>query len=146
MPDRPRSVLDTNLLVRGLLTPHGFTGKLLRAAADERFVLVTSELILAEFAATLSYPRIQRYGPFGPKEVDEAILTLRAASEVVPGIYAVDVVRADPKDNPILACALEGNAAYVVTDDRRHLLPMKVYQRVQIVSAVDFLRQHIRRG
>jgi predicted nucleic acid-binding protein len=46
----------------------------------------------------------------------------------------------DPKDNPILACALEGNADFVVTDDRKHLLPMRSYHGIRIVSPPSFLR------
>jgi uncharacterized protein len=50
----------------------------------------------------------------------------------------------DPRDNHVLACAIEGDADFLVTDDRRHLLPLKHYQRVQIVSVPDFLRHHLR--
>ena len=54
-------------------------------------------------------------------------------------------VSTDPKDNPVLACAIEGLADYVVTDDRRDLLPLKVvrlagHAAIQIVSAAGFLR------
>jgi len=67
------------------------------------------------------------------------------AAVVVPGRYRVDLVSTDPKDNPVLACAIEGVADYVVTDDRRDLLPLKVvhlagYAPIQIVSAAEFLR------
>ena len=46
MPERPRAVLDANLIVRGLLTPFGGSGRLLAAVAEGTFVLVTSESIL----------------------------------------------------------------------------------------------------
>lgn len=51
-----------------------------------------------------------------------------------------NTVADDPKDNPVLACALEGHADFVVTDDRKHLLPLKHYHGIQIVSMPLFLR------
>jgi predicted nucleic acid-binding protein len=48
----------------------------------------------------------------------------------------------------VVACALEGDARFVVTDDRKHLLPIKVvriagHRTVQIVSPAQFLRHHL---
>jgi predicted nucleic acid-binding protein len=45
----------------------------------------------------------------------------------------------------VVACALEGGADYLVTDDRRDLLPLKVirmsgYRPVQVVTPRSFLR------
>jgi hypothetical protein len=41
------------------------------------------------------------------------------ASRIVAGRYAVDLVSRNPGDNPVVACALEAGARFVVTDDRR---------------------------
>jgi hypothetical protein len=38
---------------------------------------------------------------------------------------ADDLVAREPDDNPVVACALEAGARFVVTDDRKHLLPIK---------------------
>jgi predicted nucleic acid-binding protein len=88
--------------------------------------------------------------PRRPRAVLDTQLLVRAfqraiAAIVVPGRYHVDLVSTDPKDNPVLACAIEGMADYVVTDDRRDLLPPKVvrlsgHAPIQIVSAGGFLR------
>ena len=65
---------------------------------------------------------------------------------VVPGHYqGIDKVPTDFKDNIVVCCALESEADYIVTDDRRDLLPLKVircagYRPVQIVSPLAFLR------
>ena len=81
-----------------------------------------------------------------PHEIEDNIASVRAiAAVVVPGRYQVDLFSTDPKDNPVLACAIEGLADYVVTDDRRDLLPLKVvrlagHAAIQIVSAAGFLR------
>ena len=74
------------------------------------------------------------------------IARLRRVALVVPGHYEdLDKVPSDLKDNIVVGCALEAGADYIVTDDRRDLLPLKViwcagYRPVQIVSPLAFLR------
>ncbi len=134
-----RAVLDSNILARFLLTPRGFSGRLLGILETGGFTLVTSEAILTEVSDVLARPHVQRYGPYPPHEIVEAVDALRGVAEVVPGRYEVFTVADDPKDNPVLACALEGHADFVVTDDRKHLLPLKHYHGIQIVSMPLFL-------
>ena len=45
----------------------------------------------------------------------------------------------DPDDNMILECAVVGSATHIVTGDKRHLLPLGIYQGISIISAADFL-------
>ena len=71
---------------------------------------------------------------------------VRRVALVVPGNYQeLDKVPTDVKDNSVVCCALESGADFIVTDDRRDLLPLKVIrcsgcQPVQIVSPLAFLR------
>ena len=81
-------------------------------------------------------------------EIDAFVTVLRDLATVVAGRYDVALVARDPADNPVLACALEGGAGFVVTDDRKHLLPLKVvrlagHAAVQIVSPGAFVRHHL---
>jgi putative PIN family toxin of toxin-antitoxin system len=146
---RPRAVLDTQLLIRAFHTGRGATGGLVSALQADRFHLIISEPLLEELRRTFYRPEVQRIAPLRPllpDEIEENIASVRAiAAIVVPGRYQVDLVSTDPKDNPVLACAIEGDAGYVVTDDRRDLLPLKVVRLaghlpIQIVSAAGFLR------
>jgi putative PIN family toxin of toxin-antitoxin system len=148
-PRRPRAVLDTQLLIRAFHTARGATGGLVRALQDDRFHFISSEPLLDELRRTFYRPEVQRIAPLRPllpHEIEDNIASVRAiAAVVVPGRYQVDLVSTDPKDNPVLACAIEGLADYVVTDDRRDLLPLKVvrlagHAAIQIVSAAGFLR------
>ena len=136
----PRAVLDSNILSRFLLTPRGFSARLLDIIEAGGFVLVTCETILDEVSDVLARPHVQRYGPYPQSEIREAVDALRGVADVVPGRFKVFAVANDPKDNPVLACALEGDADFVVTDDRKHLLPLKHYHGIQIVSVPLFLR------
>ena len=46
----------------------------------------------------------------------------------------------DPDDEMILECALAGEADYIVTGDKKHLLPLREYRGVQIINAAEFLQ------
>ena len=50
----------------------------------------------------------------------------------------LEVIGADPTDNRVLECAIAGNAAYIVTEDK-HLLDIKEYQGIIMLSPASFL-------
>lgn len=51
----------------------------------------------------------------------------------------VDIIRDDPSDNIFLACALEAEAAYLVSGDP-HLRKLKQYEGIKIISAEKMLK------
>ena len=112
----------------------------------ELFQPVTSEPLLSELAKTLQSPHVLKHNSISDQDRRAYIARLRRIAIVVPGHYqGLDKVPSDLKDNIVVACALEGEADYIVTDDRRDLLPLKVircsgYRPVQIVSPPAFLR------
>jgi predicted nucleic acid-binding protein len=57
----------------------------------------------------------------------------------VPGVVRVEGQCRDPKDDPILACAVEGRASHLVTGDD-DLLELDTYEGIRIVSPADFLK------
>jgi len=142
----PRAVLDTNLVIRVLISPFGVTSRLFAALTEKRFQFVTSEPLLDELVEVLRSPRLRKYAPFSDRDMRRIVGVLRRAALVVPGHYqGVERVPTDLKDNMVVSCALEASAEYIVTDDRRDLLPLKVvrcpgYHPVQIVSPLAFLR------
>ncbi len=52
-PTLPHAVVDTNLLVRLLITPRGLTARLLTGLRDRTYRLVTSEPLLDELLVLL---------------------------------------------------------------------------------------------
>lgn len=73
-----------------------------------------------------------------PAQLAAYALTLSTAFDV--SRPHLPIVVADPDDDIFLLCAVEARAIYLVTNDR-HLLAMKSYQGVEIVSIEDFLAQ-----
>jgi putative PIN family toxin of toxin-antitoxin system len=143
---RAKAVVDTNVLLRGLTRTKGPSQRLLRTLTDyDAFELVRSNSILAEIEEVLRRPSFRKRVTVDDAQIQTALRGLRGIAELVPGNYVdLDAVPTDADDNHVVATGLEGGADYLVTEDRRDLLPLKVklvsgYQPLQIVSVRDFL-------
>lgn len=136
-----RVVIDTNGIVSGILSPKGAPVESLAAWRQRRFLLLTSPAIIAEVRAVLQYPKIRKKYPLADEEIDRTIELLEHAALFVPGVAQVGgSVMADAKDEMFLACALDGQADFIVSGDR-HLLDLGVYRDIPILTARQFLEQ-----
>jgi putative PIN family toxin of toxin-antitoxin system len=137
----PSAVLDTNVLVSGVLSPRGAPGRILEAFRAGAFVLVTSAYILDEFVDVLARPKLRRLaGRLTATEIAAARAAIASRSRVVRGDLKLAGVLRDPKDHPVLACAIEGQADYLVTGDKRDLLPLGRFGGVIIIAPSVFVR------
>lgn len=132
-----RAVLDTNVLVSGIIAPRGAPRRVLEAWLAGRFTLVTSEAVIGEVARVLRYPRIRDRYHLTEGDVVAVVDALLSDADVVAGLYEVRR-SADPADDVFLACALEGRAEYVVSGDR-HLLEIGSYHGVLIITPRQFV-------
>ncbi len=128
-----RVVLDTNVVVSGLNFP-GNERLVLELALRGRFELYLSSFILEEIAGVLG----RKFG-WDEDRVSEARRTLEKAASVIEPRRLPDVIAANEADNRILECAVETAADYLITGDRRHLLPLEEYRGAKILNAPRFL-------
>ena len=136
----PRTVLDSSVLVSAFLAPRGAVASLLREPVRSRYRLCLSEFILTETAETLlTKPRLRAYAIYADGDVRDYIRWLLAEAEMVADVPEIRVVTDDPKDDPILAAALAAKAEYLVTGDKAHLLPIREYAGIRLVSPREFL-------
>ncbi len=141
----PKVVLDTNVYVSGTILSRGSPFEILESWRRGQFTLVVSEAILREIERVLRYPHIQERYHLAEETIQRLLISLRTDAHVVSGLYEVSAVLADITDNPFLACALEGHAQYVVTGDA-HLLNLKQYHGVRILTPREFLELYCDRG
>ena len=126
-------VLDTNALVRVALAKSPLARALRFALERGDLILLTSEDILLELDRVLRYPRIAAHYALTETDIQEFELAIRSIAVVVPGLYVVRKIEADPDDDKCLACALEGDADCIVSEDP-HLRDLKSYQGIEIIS------------
>ncbi len=132
-----RAVLDANVFVSGILTESA-PRKILRAWRAGQFHLVASPATLSEIGRVLRYPKIARRHHWSETEIRDFMDSLDALAIVTPRELRLQVVAADPADDRYLECAVEGEAACIVTGDR-HLLALGAYREIEILSPREFL-------
>jgi len=135
-----RAVLDCNVVVSGVIRQAGAPGQLLKAGLEAgKFTLVTSPFLLQEVAETLWEEKIRKYHRWDQGQLLAFVARLHRQSQVTPGQVRLRVIIDDPDDDAVLACAKEGNAAYIVTGDG-HLLSLGAYEEIKIITPVRFLQ------
>jgi uncharacterized protein len=128
-----RVTADTNVLVSGLMFQRGKPFEFLRMAVEGEIAVAVSPPIISEMLNVLD----RKFG-IGAREVNEYWDTVRAATRLVHPTLTVDVVHEDRDDNKILECAVAAGSQYLVTGDK-HLLRLRQYEGIQIVTVSDFL-------
>ncbi|MDQ2654250.1 MAG: putative toxin-antitoxin system toxin component, PIN family [Chloroflexota bacterium] len=133
------AVFDTNVLASGLVgetRPESTPGELLRRWRARRFTLVVSEPILAELERTLTNPYFSNRFP--PAAIAEIITRISTEAHVQRVTVSLPGVATHPEDDAILATALSGGIAWLVTGDRQ-LQQRGVYSGTRLLSPRQFL-------
>ncbi len=128
-------VFDTNIVASASFW-RGKPFDCLTAWAEGKCEAVISPAVLAEYHETIEELRLD-YPDRAAVEWADALG--ESALLVFPSDRATGATP-DPDDEMILECAFAAEADYIVTGDKKHLLPLREYRGVQIVNAVEFLR------
>ena len=112
----PRAVVDTNVLIRGILSSTGASSLVADAIFRRQCLLLTSRTHLNELHRVLSRPLfVKRYG-----------ITRNQRHRLVARLYALSIfvqpsgqlaVCRDPKDDYLIEMALLGQATHLVSED-----------------------------
>jgi len=129
-----RVVVDTNVFVSGIFWK-GISNKIINFWREEKFDLVTSLKNVEELIKVLRYFKISMSNEL----MKEWINLLVENSIIVDVIGNVKVVKDDPTDDKFIETALNGNADYIVSQDR-HLLDLKEFEGIKIVTPQEFLK------
>ncbi len=131
-------VVDTNQFISSLIGRQGFSAKLIDAWRNHKYILVISQDILKEIERVFYYPRIMKARHLDEGEVGAFINFIKKRAVILSNTPRVDVIKEDPDDNCVLACAHKAKADYIVSGDD-HLLDLKEYQGIPIVTVKEFL-------
>jgi len=128
------AVYDTNVLISGIFW-RGLPRQAIHLARQGEVRVVTCQALLDELRGVL----VRANKPFRLSE-DEAA---RVISDVLTYVHLVTPTRQitvcrDPDDNLVLACALAGQAEYVVTGDP-DLLTLEELEGMKIITVREFL-------
>jgi uncharacterized protein len=132
-----RVVLDTNIWLSGLLWG-GVPGQILQLVEQGEIIAIGSEEILDELLQTLQRPKLQKRLNQLAINAEAVMLAVRQIMTIVR-IEPLEVTELrDPKDVMIIASAVAGNAALIITGDQ-DLLILREWAGIKILSPRDFL-------
>ena len=112
-----RVVLDTNVLLSGLMTPTGVPGRIVAAWIDAQFELVMSLDQVSEVARVLAYPKIRDRLCWDRERIESFVKQLHVRAEVIDLRSTAPEVPRDPKDSAVLAPLVAAKADLLVTGD-----------------------------
>ncbi len=126
-------VIDTNVMVAGLLSPFGTCGEIVRMISSGELMLCFDARILSEYNEVLLRPK------FKFEETKVAALLdyiVHSGRTVAPSPLTSSLPDAD--DEPFLEIAIAGRAVCIVTGNQNHF-PSKLCQGIKVFSPVEFI-------
>lgn len=125
-------ILDTNVWISALL--FGGTPLLVVAQCRQpRFTVLASPALYQEFDRVLR----ETFYVSDVRRSEYNDIVNQATVQVFP-VERIDTLGHDP-DNRVLECAVAGRADVIISGDKKHLLSLKEFRGIQIVSPAEFL-------
>jgi putative PIN family toxin of toxin-antitoxin system len=131
-----RVVIDTNVLVSGIINPHAPPGRILDTVLSESVAVLHDDRILSEYREVLLRPIFA----FSTAVVDTVLNFIATAGEpIVAG--PLEVALPDPTDLPFLEVAVAGSADALITGNLRHFMPRRGRHNVSVCLPAEFLKR-----
>lgn len=127
-------VLDTNVIVSGLLSPFGPCSKIIRMLSSNELTAIYDSRIISEYREVLKRPKFK----FDPNRTDAFLDQIIHSGNVV-ATSPLSRSLPDPDDEPFLEAAFAGNAECLITGNLNHF-PPKSCLGVNIMSPDSFLK------
>jgi putative PIN family toxin of toxin-antitoxin system len=137
-----KAFLDTNVLFSAIIFGSGPPRELLRQAAAGAYLPCVSEGVLRELEEVLARSRARKL----LREAYSRQELIRILHDLTEGMYVsfgsvqeTEQVPRDPKDDHILSAAVQMQVDYLVSGDKKHILPLRDNPRlrtlgIQVVS------------
>ena len=124
-------MLDTNILISASFW-FGNPKTIIELSLKNKIMVFSSEEMLGEYRAILERDFFEE--PASVLVRDKLVRSFSTVLKPAQKVFAVE----DLDDNKVLEIALEAKADFIISGDR-HLLKLKEFNRIRIVSAREFL-------
>lgn len=133
-----RAVVDTNILVRALIKPHGTVGPLLVRLRQGDYTLLYTQSLLEELVDVLGRPRIRDKYHLTEQDIETVLSLILLRGEAVTPTEQITACR-DPQDAKFLEAAVAGGADVIVSGDE-DLLALHPLAGIPVLSPAAFLQ------
>lgn len=134
MADKFRLVVDTNIIVSGLITTGTPPAQILDAVQSKKIALLVSDEVVVEYLRVLQYPHIRKYKKISDEMVSQLTAFFVEESERIEILSHIQKSK-DSDDDKFLSLAVEGKADFIVTGDKGDLLSLKAIDEIPIITA-----------
>ncbi len=132
-------VLDTNVLISATFW-EGEAFKIIRLIEEKKIACFISKQIIEEYIKVANSDELIEKANEKNLSIKLSAMKLIEICKIVEPGRKIDVVKEYPDDNKIIECAVEAKADYIVTYDAKHILPIKEFEGIRIVSPTEFLK------
>ena len=132
-------VLDTNVLVSGLLTPYESSGEIVRLVSAGILIIQYDARVLLEYQDVLHRPKFQ----FDTQDIETLLSYINQNGQVISS-GPLKRRLPDPDDEPFVEIAIAGQAACLITGNKKHF-PKEIRQLIKIFlpsEFIDFYRKY----
>ena len=127
-------VIDTNVIVSGLMTPSGSSAQIIDAILNGQVKLVYDSRILKEYRDVLSRPRLK----LPPMKIQALLVSMHRQLLVSPRVSGI--IGPDSDDIIFIEAALATTDKTIITGNLAHF-PVKILQGVRILTPVQALAE-----
>ena len=132
-------VFDTNTLISGLLWD-GNEARLIEKAERKEIQLFISQKLIDELEGVLKRKKFLKRLEGKEGTVNEAVVKVVLIATLIEPTYKINAIEEDPDDNRVLECAVSAKVDVIVSGDS-HLLNLRNYSGIDIMSAREFIKQ-----
>jgi putative PIN family toxin of toxin-antitoxin system len=126
-------VLDTNVLVSGLLTPFGSSGEIVRMVSAGELILYLDARILSEYQEALHRQKFK----FNKDHISILLDFIKLYGQFVSSLPLKNRLP-DPDDEPFLEVAIAGKVRSLITGNIVNY-PLSSREGIKILSPSEFL-------
>lgn len=127
--------LDTNFLISATQWDNSVAHKLLIRLIESNIELFTTKDIIIEFTKVL-----ERDFKYNKKEISLIIQQIIMFLKLAEPIEKLEIVKEYPDDNKIIECAIASGSDYIITYDKKHLLKIKEYRGIKLITPEEMLK------
>ncbi len=129
-------VVDTNIIISGLINPESSSGNILKLILSGKIKLGIDNRIISEYREVL----LRKKFNFEKESVDHILDEIDGGgTKIIP--EPLDLSLPDKDDLPFLEVAVAGNIKILITGNRKHF-PKKIYRKVKIYSPSEFIKEY----
>ena len=129
-------VLDTNVLVAGLLSPFGPCGEIVRMVSSGELTISFDARIMSEYSEVLKRPKFI----FNGEKAAALLEYIEFRGQPIAPSPLISSLP-DSDDEPFLEVAISSRAECIVTGNQIHF-PAQLCQGVEVLSPSAFLTQY----